>query len=80
MGKWHKGKEVPKKSGWYERDYRGKMERDVAPGIYLDRFDVVDDKKDICYPGVWYVNEPPGSLNDARWDNLRWRKKKKGDK
>jgi hypothetical protein len=67
LGKWHSGKETPKSSGWYLRDYRNtnKQTKGECPTFSVDNW-----LMDGC-GGFWYVQEG-GSINDAWFTDLPW--------
>lgn len=70
-GRWHDGKELPKKTGWYLRDYRNppKETKGVIPPFSIDHF--INDE----HGSFWYVldtHEKMLCLNDAWFESLPW--------
>lgn len=65
LGKVHSGDELPKKDGWYMRDYRNppKPTSGELPPFSVDKF----------MGGLWYVQNDDG-LNDAWYESLPWQK------
>lgn len=86
---WYPANTHPARKGWYERDHR-RVSGYLDPAdrrISLDLWEPVNDKSDILYPGVWYVQCPRtwvyskwtgyrvllDGINDASQQNLPWR-------
>lgn len=74
---WMPSNTTPKRRGLYERDW---TDTGILPvedrRIHMDLWELVPNKRDILYPGVWYVE--PG-WNDASRQNLPWRGLDLGD-
>lgn len=67
--KWHSGKEQPKKTGWYVRDYREHKTEEFPHEFCVDYFDST----------FWYafeLNQRNGKIemNDAYYTDLPWAK------
>lgn len=62
---WLPGSVFPVCNGWYERDYSAIF---GAGEIHLDLW-----QQQSPGDGFWYVNEPPGQINDAYYEALPWR-------
>lgn len=67
--KWHSGDELPKKEGWYVRDYRNLNGKYEFPDFAADYFD----------SGFWYVYEnntktDEYEMNGAYYTELPWAK------
>lgn len=75
IGRWHDGSELPKKTGWYLRDYRNppKQTEGTIPPFSLDYF--IRDE----HGSFWYVagiEAKAFELNDAWFESLPWCKLK----
>ena len=70
---WYQPTQVPARRGWYERDHRECEYQDAKDRqIARDWWEPVANRRDILYPGVWYVFDSEG-LNDAIHQQLPWR-------
>jgi hypothetical protein len=73
-GEWNQAAIPPKARGWYVRDHRACPYPNPRDRIFsADFFEPDPDPLSITYPGVWYVHDAAGGLNDASYQNLPWK-------
>jgi hypothetical protein len=63
---WYPPHIKPVREGWYERDYSNTHMKTET--VFLDLWQQFSPGN-----GYWYVDEPPGQINDAYYENLPWR-------